>query len=98
MRYAVKNYKSVFAITLSLVLGLGLRLRRPMLILTASIKTAAVELCVLPTISCIDSIDTAVDHPPLSSVAAIRIDPILLLRDIAPEAGRNLTVGVRYIF
>jgi hypothetical protein len=71
MRYAIKNYKWVFAITLSLVLGLGPAVASAHAHFDSEYQNSSCELCVLPTILSIASIDTAVDHPPLSSVAAI---------------------------
>jgi hypothetical protein len=74
MRYAVKHYKWVFAIMLSLVLGLGSAVASAHAHFDSEYQNSSCEPFVLPTISSIASIDTAVDHPPLSSVAAIQID------------------------
>jgi hypothetical protein len=74
MRYALKNYKWFFAITLSLVLGLGSVIASAHTHFDSEHQNSSCELCVLPTIASVASIDTAIDHPPVSPVAAIQID------------------------
>ena len=74
MRYALKNYKWFFALTLSLILGLGFTVASAHTHFDSEHQNSSCELCVLPTIASIASIDTAVDHPPVSPVAAIQIN------------------------
>ena len=74
MRFAVKNYKWFFALTLSLILGLGSAVASAHTHTDSEHQNSSCELCVLPTIASVASIDTAVDHPPVSPVAASQIN------------------------
>jgi len=74
MRYAIENYKWFFALTLSLILGLGSTVASAHTHFDSEHQNSSCELCVLPTIASVASIDTAIDHPPVSPVAATQIN------------------------
>jgi hypothetical protein len=75
MSSLLKNYKWIFAITLSLALGLGSAVvsAHSHIDGNGEHQSPSCDICILPSLAATASVDTAIDHPLVQKTTAIQI-------------------------